>query len=235
MTTPVIHGFPDWNRSADRAAKLYTINTGVNVNAQTVYGPFFVGDQTHLAVVLNIDINKMTLSLSYYDDENGTTLLGVQVLSVSAAAGYDQSLPVLGPWVQASILPSAGTISTVFWLYAVAGPILKLLPDENSNILVSKVDFSVATGVTNFDASRVWPGEAWFYAEMPATLSEARVESVDVAGTTTFIARVRGTNVNQGFQIFLPSCPVRIRIGNTAVGNQNYTFALVARPLVTGG
>jgi hypothetical protein len=236
MTAPVVHGFPDWGRYAAHATKIYTQQNGTTINGSTTYGPFFVGDQTHLAVVLNSSTDNLTLSLAYYIDEGGSALLGVQILGVAVDVGYAQSVPVLGPWVQVTVNPVTTPADIVLWLYGVAGNILQLLPDETSNLLVSQDVANIGAGATiNTNSARVWPGEAFWQVFCNAASWAARVQSITAAGTINLVDYQDSNYVRTARQIFLPSCPTRLQLVNFDGAIRQYAWSLVARPLVPGG
>jgi hypothetical protein len=235
MTAPIPTDFPDEGREQPSANKIFVQQAALLLTGTINLGPFFVGDQSHLVVYFDTITNNATLGLDYYSDASLGQFIGQQTLSVAPGAGFGQSLPVVGPFVYLTLSPVPANATVNLFIYSAAGPLMNVRQGEIANILASQIGYVGAPGTTFVNTSQVWPGEAHFTTSLPGTLSEIRLEAVQANGTITMIDTTVGANLQRANTVFLPRCPTRLRIVNTAGASQSYTFALCARPNHPGG
>lgn len=236
MTSPVVHGYPDWYRVQSRADKLYLDDTSTSTTVARILFTEFVGDISFLGCRLLMTTEPASFEFNFYADSGQTILLSQVVIDVAAGGQFIGSIPVSGPWVRLRrILNGANANTTQALVYEASTLFHANHGAPTNNILLTQDNTAIGAGVTaTLDTTRTWPGEAHVYATMNAVSWNADVYSRDRSGTNRLLVRLDQSTGSQPALIFLPPTPIRLVITNNDASAHNYRFALVARPVYPG-
>lgn len=235
MTMPVVHGYPDWNRSKAEADVLLNYEVDTATGGEVTRGPFFVGGATHLGHFFGVGLVFYRVAFEFYADAAMTQLLSQHVVEVTPLTSSSFSFPVLGPYVLARLTPGAGTDPFSFRLWTAAGQSMHMEFGGSSNILISNAAVAVGAGAfVDVDASRVWPGECTWMASSALLTWSCELLAVGALGGLTRLDFINQTRTLERRTIFLPAMILKARLGNQTLAAGNIGIHVVARPLSPG-
>lgn len=236
MTTPVVHGYPDWVRRSAQADISHLREDAVALTDPFVRGRFFVGAETALGISCEVAAVSAAVRLDYYDAQTSGNNLGSQVMELTSLVALDTCVPVLGPWVDFTAFRSAagGTISIHLWSVPIPAHSYTSAADQSCLVRVSNV--VVAGGAQrDDDAVRILPGWAtWqFQGVGQAFVAELRILR-PTAGLATIARYELAAGSDRSIKIALPPNPVRSRVTNSGAGNMNWSSYIIAYPGLGG-
>lgn len=235
MTAPIPHGYPDWGRVAAVSDKIIYADTPSGINGLVTYDRVFVGDAPFIGMALRPTTHHFEFRFLFYDDESAGNLLTGQFFSVRNGSDLMLTIPVAGPWLEMSALPSTSgaAFDRTVWTASSAN-----LYDRNNFVgsILLNHNANVGAGTTvSVSATRVAPGEAYWSVRSLATNWEMRLETVDYTGTVRRIenASSLGSAIQRG-GIFLPPIDARVTLVNNDAASAFMFFSLTARPMAPG-
>lgn len=235
MTAPVAHGYPDYGRYLAAADKLLVSDTQSNIDAVTTYPRMFVGDVPFMGIWLRVSTNHFRFNFDFYDAREGGNYLTGQPFSIRQGSEMDITIPVGGPFCEMSAQPSAvdGEFERTIWTAHSSNQYTRLSYDS---LILASFNANINAGATQtISSSRVFAGEAHWFADSAAATWTARVETLDFQGTAVIIDEIRATAAgSDGRQIFLPPIDTQIVVVNSTGGGATFRTALVGRPIVPG-
>lgn len=237
MTQPGSQGYPDWKRVYNLANTLYA-DEEIFVNNTTITrGPFYVGTQAFLGIYMEVITGGFSFRFNFYDSEAKTTLLSRHEFDLpDFNVTCEQSVPVLGPWVEVEAQTSAVNGDALFRVWASFGQTsISFL--SNDNVLMSRVNTAIGAGATvTVNALAVWPGQAFLNFQQVAGTCTLKVQTVDRLATATDIWHRALTAAQPvGELIALTSEMARVTITNTSGAPTNFDLHLVGRQTLLGG
>lgn len=236
MTQPTAHGYPDWNRvSAQADAVFFDVSNNV-INAAQSHDVGFVGNYPACGVLFRADTNHFNVEFDFYQDAARTQFIDNYEVSVRQGLTFNRNIPILGPYLQVVVTPSAAASQYDIRLWAAPNFAISTAIGSISPVLISQTQTNVAAGATStITAARVSPGEAHVTFMTSATNWFAYVDAIDDAGVVTTIDTFGGPTFETiHHRIFLPPQTIRTRFINNDAGAQDYWMYLVARPMYAG-
>lgn len=231
MTQPVSHGYPDFGRYVATADKeLLNLNVA-DIDAQTNYGPVFVGDVPWLGIFFLSSGGAFTVQMRYGTQPNGTGILTTQSFTVESAGIALLSFPVGGPYLTLRVTPQA--INGVFnaQVYTQHSPAPTDNSDTSSNIVLSSVATAVGAGATvTVTASRVFPGPAVWNVFTTLATWEAHVRSHTAGGSQTRLDTVNQAVAQPSRMLYLPYEFVRVAFTNNTGAAGTFNTTIVTSP-----
>jgi hypothetical protein len=236
MTQPVGHGYPDWGRYVSRADKLLLSTGTVASDVPVDYDLSFVGDVEAIGIFLNATTQGQTFQFKWNEQPGGVGQFTSTQFELVAGVTADRFIPVLGPYCTVRVTPAAagGSHSLSAW----TGPRGAIAMDAlaSRNVLINATAVNVlAAGVDTRNASRVWPGEAFWTVSSLAATWRAVLNMRTAAGAVTTIDSMQGTAAGTlSHQVFLPLRAMQVVYTNTSAGAANYDTYLVGRSIESG-
>lgn len=230
MTSPVLHGFPDWNRQSAESDLVVFYKAAEALAGATTYGPFFVGGMPSLYLGFSGTGTRNRIQFSFYADQALTQLIDQDAVTTSQNGGFTGSITVFGPWV--TITVEADTYPQTFNARCVMAPAARAATGANASAgqMLLGAPQNVAAG-TNVDviSGVTWRGPAFFYAEPPAGVaSEIHLYHRRFDGSLILIYRTTG-GVREHVQVALQPSIVVARLVNPAGAARDFYFALNAK------
>lgn len=229
MTAPLPHGYPDFGRYQAGADKLLARLNVDPIGAGTTYGPYFVGDVTHVRVYFAPLVGNFNGIVRFYDDAALTNLLAEEGFSAWSNDVFHQSFPALAAYMVLRVSPvGAGqsfsaTISTAHANWRPVGI------NYNSPILFSQADINHAVGTTNLDAVNVYPGPASFHGQAAVAGCQMSLQALDAGGTVYHLARIHNVDGIATRLLYLPPMHIRLVILNTTAAVQLFSYAVTVK------
>lgn len=227
MTSPVLHGYPDFQRqSAESDISVLYLDTIV-INGARTDGPLFVGGMQSLYVACTGSVTRTRVSFNFFLDKALTQPVDTDAIVVTAGGFYTGPVTVFGPYLQVvtegSVYPNTVTVKILMapGVQAATGPngsAGELLHGNPTNVL--------ATTTTTVLALPTWRGMAMCYAELPAVASEFNLEAVQFSGAARLLYRLVGNGLREMAQIALPTDIIRVRLVNPSGAAQDFRYAV---------
>lgn len=215
VTTPVPHGYRDWDRSRGIADLQVLNEVGINIAGSQDFGPFFVGDVPYLFVEC-LPVQRARITLSWFVDEAMTMSLNDDVLVTPVGGAVTQCVPVRGAFlfitVEVSVNPSIANIR-IFKTsspFAASGGLqggITLIGLDNVN-LVALATTSISAVVTRGG----WIH--WRASTFASTNMHARLYAVSFTGATTLLDHSYSQAMGGGGMCFAPAQPLRVDLTN---------------------
>jgi hypothetical protein len=232
MTAPSPHGYPDWGRYAASADKKLDTQVWADMDVQTTFGPYFVGDIEWVNINFTVTAQNYLVRMQFREDIAAGTDLHNQEFVVRSTSTSYLSFPVTGPWLSIRVTPSAANSTGGFTLTSAKRGGNPINADSSPNILKALVNNAVGAGATvTSDVPNTVPGPAiWNVFPTPATWV-ATVESLDEAGAATRLDTIDNT-VGKGSRfLYLPYEPIRVAVQNTSGAPGTFNLTVMAAPL----
>lgn len=209
MTTPTVHGYPDWQRREEQANAIFlnVINQSIDFNA--TFGPVFVGAAKALNLKGDLSGNGLNLQFQWFAEQAATTNLGQTVLDARPGDSWTFTLPNLGPWLQ--ILANTAGLGVVLNLLVSESSGQMVVVGATANWTPIFATTSIAAGATRTtDATVIVPGPATVWSDGEASHTIV-VEAVNLSGTTREVLRKRQVGAGGISElVFLPPQHIRI-------------------------
>lgn len=237
MTTPVVHGYPDFARQVAEADVVYLSLTGGTGAGGANYGPFFVGAAANLVWGAIVSTRNCVISATFSDAASGGNNMGRWTIEVNAGSNFLVSIPVMGPYVTLSVGPVGGSAD---WFIQAASAREDIGGDVGAVWPQVQMAFSstnINAGATRTDnIVNVTPGEAdWFVFSSAATW-QANLEVVHADGTVQIVDIMNQTQNPARRRVMLPAVTLRTRITNQTGAAVAFTAGVFAHgPLGTVG
>jgi hypothetical protein len=234
MTAPIAHGYPDWGRFSPQSDVNWLTLSGTSIAVTTNYGAFFLGTTSWLGVDAFVQTNNARISLQFFRDAGLSQIAGVFTFDLLSGGIFDGAIPVNGPYLYVTVIPSANPAVFDLGLWSAAGPISGL-SDSDSLVLISEdfVAFPVGTSIKG-PASRLQAGPSHFFAEANVASWAVQLEGCRYDGTFLPFAKLSNVTGAGTVTAYLPTMLVRARCVNGTGGAGNVTVYLVTPPLQTG-
>lgn len=215
MTSPVVHGYPDYSRQTPESDVVFQSLTNVAVNAPTTYGPFFCGAFPAIGFRTSITGDNARVTITYYNDQAKTVQLGSLGYDVYTTGGGCHTFPVLGPWFTVQVTPGPANITLTMVTWAAPHPAMETIDQGTTSVLISNPAIAVGAGATaTVDASWVVPGDASWVASSSLATFNASLYVVDYLGTETNLDVTTQYTNSYRRAIHLPYMRVRVRVSN---------------------
>lgn len=236
MTALVSHGYSDWNRTSVVADVQFFDLTNQVINVLTTHNVGFVGNYPSLGTRFLATTNNFLLEFFFYQDAAFTIFMDNYSISANQGTSFNRNLPVLGPYLQVQVQPSAAASQYNFRLWASSPFAIPSDGPSSGSILISQTALVVtALTTTTLSAPRIYPGEAYWNVMSDATSWEARLRVLDDTGTPTNCGIMRGVaNSNFNYGVYLPPVQAEIRLQNNDAVNRNFWAYLTTRPWFAG-
>lgn len=233
MTSPIVHGYPDWGRYTARATKEYLNTAPVAQPGPTMYGPFFVGDVDHLYLFFNPGASAR-VSLDFFLDDALAIFIDGHTVDCDTNVLFSRPLNVLGPWVRVTVEGAAYPLAYEIKLTMSSAPDQAFGDVPTKSILFNAQGINYAAGFTTLTAPYVIPGDAFWQAMFPARASELRLLALDMLGNTYLLGDLQGNATQPSLRVILPPMTIQMIVANYGVGVAAYWFTLVCRPGAPG-
>ena len=231
MTSPVVHGYPDYSRQTPESDVIFWKAVNEVVNAQTTKGPFFCGAFPAIGFRFSISVQNCRFTVRYFSDAAGTDFLGSIGIDGYTAQPITVTIPVLGPWFTVVIDVAAAGMQMLGACYAAPHANIATLNGSATNVLIAQPSVAVGAGVTvPVDATWMFPGEAsWVPSSSLATYNVTLV-AVDYLGNETDIDVATQVVNAQRRIVHLPYQRVRAKLTNTTGGPGAIGVRVTAHP-----
>lgn len=235
MTAPLGTGFPDYGRYSAQSTKTYLSELNVSIDATVDYGPYFVGDVTHIGLRFRANTNGFIVRLQFYADEALAIALGEFPFDFPTNANLFRSFPVVGAWVIVQVQPTgAGSFHDVV-LTSARGEYVGARASTMPSLLVTQNFAPIGAGVIlTFDVDRVYEGIAVWTCYSTLATWAAALYARDRLGNLSHLDRCDNTDGHFSRSLILPGAPTRLTFQNTTAGAGNVFLALMAHGLYPG-
>ena len=232
MTQPIAAGFPDWARRDNVTDAMYQATNDV-IGAPVTYGPYYVGDVTHLGIFLSVAANDCRFDFRYYLEEGLINQLGASAIVLSDLGTCSVSVPVRGPWLTVSAFPGGVGTLAVIKVWSTGSNAFDMLLGATSNVVFAIDGTAIGAGATiNFDSPEAHPGPAYFMCHLEAGVSwRARLYSRNFGVNTLLDYTTNLALTPASKQLYLPPTPLRLTITNLDGVAHNFYASLAAPPL----
>lgn len=231
MTGPIPAGFPDWGRQVADANVLEINDVGVVKNGAVSYPVRYIGNAKALFVVANPGTVANRFRVDFYADGGGLEILGSYSIDCQVADQAYQPVPVLSPYMGATVLPGgAGNYTYTFLVWRT--PEMGNLAGADVGLVVgSFLNRAIAASTTEvLGLNRVQEGPVSWNAFPTSTNWEARLQVVDYLGNVTVLDRI-GAGVPQRDvrHVYVPPMTLQTYMQNADAAPKTYDF-FVSRP-----
>lgn len=231
LTSPVSHGFPDWNRSVAASDIQIFNNLALNLTGLTQTDVFFVGHMPYMYIRAN-STSSVNVGVSWFADKAATISLFGDVITTTTGGEAIQSVPVRGPYVRFTLERGAypGTIG--FQALMTPVPFNAYSGTDGENTLISVDGTNVGAGVTsNFNATNTRGGWAYWHAHLEtAAAFRIRLQAIDFTGVAHLIDIVPASVNQEGKMLFIPALPMRMQVFNADAVARTFFGTLVHHP-----
>jgi hypothetical protein len=227
MTSPGPQGFPDYGRLFTQANVLYDSEINKSISAQTHIGPFFVGNVEHVGLTLFAYNHGARFTFSYFADAALAVGLQVETIDLRPGTSFEETIPVLGPWLQVTVDLTAYPDHVDFQLWHAAGPFLMQGGDPFGTVLISVDGVNVGANSAATDvATRAHMGWAQWSATMDAAAAwNHKLQVISFSGQTTTLEYTSTDTGRRSGLIFLPAGVAQIVSSNAdAVPRARHVF-----------
>lgn len=230
MTTPALHGYPDWGRqAAESDIEVYYVQNEV-IAALTTHGPLFVGGIQALYLSFEGSATRNRIMFSYYLDAAMTKLVDNDGIVINGAGYYTGPIPVFGPYVVITLEASAypATVSTRL---SMASHPASASGGEGSAGRIIHGNPTTVPGVTTTTvfANASWRGAAVLYARLPAVASELYLESLQLSGLVRITYELIGNGLRETVELALHTDAYRMRLVNPSAGPVDFRYQLIGK------
>lgn len=230
MTLPLAQGFPDWGRFVSEAQVLEVSDVGVVHSGVFVYPIRYVGNGKAIQVRFQPTTIPCRVSFRFYGDSAGTFLSDFYNIDCQTNDRGKQAVPVLGPYMDVAVSPSAGgnyTYTLLAWRVGSDGQYAG--GDGDANVF-GNIGNAIGAGATiTLDSGFVMEGQAFVTGFSPATGWQMNIDAVDFQGNVFFLdsfVGVANSSFNHG--LFLPPYHIRATIQNTGAAS-NYSLMMTRK------
>lgn len=226
MTEPLPHGYPDWGRYQAGADKILQQVASFTVAAAQDFGPYFVGDVTHVRFRVSSSANNLECVVNFYEDAALSRLIATETFDVRAATTFNSSLPAHGPYAQMTVTPVGGNCSCIIGVFTahVAWRPIGTIP--LNNVLFAARAISHPVGNTTLSGGGVIPGEAWFNGHATVALTQMDLNAIRADGTVIPLCSIKNADGNVTRHVNLPPLPIQLIIVNGSAGAQLFDYSL---------
>lgn len=232
MTTPVPHGYADWQRQ--QAVTDTTFFSDARTTSITVaFGTFFVGMYEAISLNFTSAGGVALIDISFWQDGAATISMGGHEICLSNSGAYRANVVPLGPYMKVTITPTVAPFTYTAIVGAAKWPSIQQ-DIYNSNVLIAGDSVNIAAGGNvKLKALHVWPGPATWSVAVPAGAWSAELIYVDTAGTDTSFDHSHQASAGQQIrsQVHLPAAICGINVQNTSGAAAAFQIFLVARPV----
>jgi hypothetical protein len=217
VTTPTLHGYPDWGRqSASADISIFEINVTVQ-NALTVgRGTFFVGNMPYVWMRQVVVAGGMRTTLVFVDAETGGDRLSTHDIDTLAGMACSGPIAVTAPFMQVftTVDVVGQTITLRLWQNASWGADYPATI-HNGMIAIDGLNVNPAENEV-VEAPAVHWGWGYFNAHLEgATAGRIRLLAIDYLGNTQLLAYWPNGIAPIATMLLLPPRPVRIEALNS--------------------
>jgi hypothetical protein len=230
MTSPLLHGFPDWARqSAESDISVY-FASAVALPALATIGPLFVGGIPSLYLAYGGSGVRNRIQCSFYADAAATQLIDQDAITVGQNGAFTGYITVYGPWVTFTF--EADSYPQTYNARVAMAPAARAATGANASAgqMLLGAPLNVAAG-TNVDviSSITWRGSAVLYTESPAAAG-ARIDLFHRRFDGSLILIYHGLDSGrETVELALQPSIVLARVMNPAGAARDFYFALNAK------
>lgn len=223
MTTPVVHGYPDWARQVARADVVY-LDVSETISNVKTHATKFVG----ATPCVGIDFTAAsgiwcTIELNWLSAQSGGTTLHSEEFVVGGNGKMALSIPAIGPYLQISISPESFNYTYSMTVWATYEPRVLFGAAIRAPLLIDVTNGSIGAGATvTIDAEYTVPGMACFQLYCDAATFDGGVRAMINSTTPIDIVTFIQTLPIAPHLIYLPAAPVRFLLHNSAAVARNY-------------
>lgn len=231
MTSPLLHGYPDYGRTSARSNILFHDIEDTDIDAQEVLTLRFCGDRGYIQFFFAADTGHFDVSFRYYVSPVGAGFTVTQKFSCRQGFSLQTSDPVKGASFDVVVTPSAANSAYRFQCWGTDVPSHQGVNDDWGNLLLSEDGTAIGAGATITQTiPNVWPGPASFFAAATATSWVTRVQGINRTGAVRTIARITEAGPPGHHRLYLPRSTVRVQTTNNDGVGRNVFLFLSAHP-----
>jgi hypothetical protein len=224
MTAPVSAGYPDWGRQASEAQVLEINDTGVVGNGVQIYPIRYIGNAKELYVLANPSTFGCNFNVSFYADAGGIEVLGSHSIHCQQSDIARQPLPILGPYMGASVFPSGGgnfSYSFLVWRTPAPGTLIGVAGDI---VVFGQTGSAIAgTGGVTLLSPNVTEGPISWSFFMTGGNYIATLFARDYVGNKTPLDRVDNATASRDRRtLWVPPQTIQIDITNNNAAAQTF-------------
>lgn len=232
MTTPVVHGYPDYVRQAARADVVY-LSVSESITAEKTHARKFVGASPCIGIAFTSLNIRAQVTLNWLSEETGGTFLKEEVFTVAANGFCAIQIATAGPWVEAKVTaPFPGTLDYELTLWAAHEPRILFFTTLGAPVLIERPVTAIAAGATHtIETPFTVPGLA--HLQIFATMAtwDGGLIATDCLGVAyrlgTFDQRLGLAPV----LLYLPAMPATFSIHNSTGVGGTYAVSLIAHSI----
>jgi hypothetical protein len=234
MTAPVAHGYSDWRRAVSRADVVWIDASGEVINAQTTYGPFFVGADQFTGLAATASVGDLDVWFRYFSDVTGALQLTESHVELRQGCRVDWSFHSRGPYVSVTVTAAAYPATYDLKLFSTGESGFGHPFFGRSNCILSAGPVNVGAGVTAvFPAARIWPGEAYWHGYFEGgTSNRVLLQHVNYVGQVFNLDYGSQAVPAVGRNVFLPAGLVQISAFNNDAVVRPLYYSILGRSLV---
>lgn len=232
MTTPVVHGYPDWIRQAARADVVY-LNVSEAITATKVHPRKFVGATPCIGISLESLDLRCQVTLNWYSAETGGIFLKEEVFTVGPSGMCAIQIATAGPWVEAQVaFPTPGTLNYELRLWSADVPRILFFTDPGAPILIAQAVTNIAAGVTTtIESPFTVPGLAHLQVFATMATWDGGLQAINILGVTYRLATLDQRFGLAPVLIYLPAMPVQFSIHNSTGALGTFAVSLIAHSI----
>lgn len=234
MTQPIAHGYPDWARFSAEADVDWLNLTAESIAASTDYGSFFLGANKWVGVAIIGTTNHARYNFAFYRDAALTKLAGELPIHVRAGGQYRGAIPVNGPYLLITVLPSANPTVFDLGVWSAAGP-MSGFNSGFTSVLMTVVAQNAPIGSTLFGpTTAVCGGPVHWHVQTSGTDWYAYLRTLEYNGTVTFLDSISWLTGPNTHIVYVPPRPLIVEISNVSAAAKTVDIFLGAPPLQIG-
>lgn len=229
MTAPAPHGYPDFGRYVAGADKLIADLVVPDIDAVTVYGPYFIGDVSFVRVFFDATTNHFTNEVAFYEDAAMTVPLGGESWSQRQGDQWNQAIPTLGPYMVLSVTPSG--VNSVFDARIHTAHALWRPSTDGGRVFLPFNNAAAVhpAGITNLEAGEVIAGPAVFHGHCATANTRMNLQGVTAGGTVFHLTRIDNIDGIVSRPLFLPPMHLRLVIDNGSGAAATFMYAVTVQ------
>lgn len=215
MTSPVAHGYPDWNRAFAASDALVINQVGLAIPGSTTFGPFYVGNMPYLFVEC-VPTQRARVTLDWFADSAQTLALNNDVLISPVGGVITQCVPARGAFVTITVEVSVNPSNINLRVFMAPTPFAASAGLQGLNSLIAVDGTNVGAGVTvTFDTVETRGGWAYWHAHFENGVAfRIRLYSISFTGAQNLVDFIPASVNQEGKLLMIPATQMRIEAFN---------------------
>jgi len=234
MTTPVAHGYPDYDRTLARNDVVYQSNVPGNSAFTQTYGPFFAGNARGIIVdFANLGAGSTSVTVHWGTDSAMSIVVHSEAVDLQNGDRFRMGFPAFGPWFTIGVEPVGGVTQWAITTVAVSESAAPFAFGVNPRPLITVSSAAIGAGATlTSNSPVVTAGDGEIMIFTSGVTWQLTLTAIDAAGTRTVIDVITQANGNPfRHRLFIPAQHIEQKITNNGGGGATFTSLFIAPSL----